>query len=87
MTIEEALAELTANKKQVRFKRLLAVCENFFSAPRVSGSHHIFKTKWAGDPRINLQSVKGKAKSYQVEQVIEALQKLRQLQAAETVKE
>lgn len=87
MTIEEALAELTSNKKQVRFNRLLAVCENFFGAARVSGSHHIFKTKWAGDPRINLQNAKGKAKSYQVEQVIEALQKLRQMQTEEAVKE
>jgi len=41
----------------------------------MKGSHHIWKTPWKGDPRINLQEVKGRAKPYQVEQVIDALQK------------
>ena len=36
----------------------------------------IFKTPWVGDPRINIQNDKGKAKPYQVRQVLLAIQKL-----------
>jgi hypothetical protein len=39
-------------------------------------SHAIFKTPWIGDPRINIQDDKGKAKAYQVRQVLSAIEKL-----------
>ncbi len=39
-------------------------------------SHAIFKTPWVGDPRINIQDDKGKAKAYQVRQVLLAIDKL-----------
>jgi len=48
-------------------------------AREISGSHHIFKMPWSGDPRLNLQPDKGKAKPYQVEQVITALKRLKEL--------
>jgi len=35
---------------------------------------------WPGDPGLNLQSEKGKAKAYQVEQVIAASKKLEGVQ-------
>jgi hypothetical protein len=41
-----------------------------------TGSHLIYKTPWQGDPRINVQNHKGKAKAYQVKQVLLALEKL-----------
>jgi hypothetical protein len=67
--------------KQVTFSVLLKICEQFFGNYRVSGSHHIFKTPWQGDPRINLQKGKGKnAKPYQVRQVPNALRKLKELE-------
>jgi hypothetical protein len=73
--IEEAIAEIDG--KQVRFARLKAICERFFGAPRTKGSHHIFKTPWPGDPRINIQEDKsGKAKPYQIKQVVAALRRL-----------
>jgi hypothetical protein len=34
------------------------------------------KTPWVGDPRINIQDDKGKAKAYQVRQVLLAIEKL-----------
>jgi hypothetical protein len=34
------------------------------------------KTPWQGDPRINIQNHKGKAKAYQVKQVLIAIEKL-----------
>jgi hypothetical protein len=56
------------------------VCQENFGNPRIGGSHHIFKTPWPGDPRINLQEVKGYAKPYQVDQVVEALRRLQEMQ-------
>lgn len=65
------------NSKNVRFTRLISLCQNYFGKPRIAGSHHIFRTPWAGDPRINLQKDKaGKAKPYQIQQVIRALERL-----------
>jgi len=63
-----------------RFSRLLTICETFFGTPRIAGSHHVFKTPWVGDPRINLQPSKGEAKPYQVRQVIRALERLQSIQ-------
>jgi hypothetical protein len=52
----------------------LKVAEHYFGEPRISGSQHIFKTPWAGDPRINLQKAKGRdAKPYQVRQLLAAI--------------
>ena len=39
-------------------------------------SHRIYRTPWPGDPRVNVQNAKGKAKPYQVRQVIKAIEKL-----------
>ena len=78
--ILNAIAELE-EAKQARFSQLLKICEQFFGNYRVSGSHHIFKTPWQGDPRINLQKGKDKkAKPYQVQQVLNALRKLKELE-------
>lgn len=63
----------------VRFSDLIKVCTEYFGQPRQSGtSHVIFKTPWTGDPRINIQNAKGKAKAYQVKQVLLAIDKLEQ---------
>ncbi|WP_084125777.1 toxin HicA [Demequina sp. NBRC 110054] len=61
----------------VRYDDLFKVCEANFGAPRQSGtSHAVFKTPWQGDPRVNIQNSKGRAKGYQVRQVLKALEKL-----------
>jgi hypothetical protein len=65
------------NPKGVRFNDLKKVCEHYFGQPRQSGtSHCVFKTPWPGDPRVNIQNDKGKAKAYQVRQVLIAIEKL-----------
>jgi hypothetical protein len=75
--IDEIIASMTQNPKGVRFTDLCKVCDHFFGEPRQStGSHRVYKTPWQGDPRINIQNDKGKAKSYQVKQVLLALEKL-----------
>ncbi|HKZ02176.1 MAG TPA: hypothetical protein VJ180_08050 [Pyrinomonadaceae bacterium] len=60
------------------FGERVRLCREYFGRERIKGSHHIFKTPWPGDPRINLQEVRGKAKSYQVDQVIAALERLKE---------
>jgi hypothetical protein len=63
----------------VSFAELVNVCEEHFGQPRHSGgSHVIFKTPWPGDPRVNIQNDKGKAKAYQVRQVLLAIDKLKE---------
>ena len=34
------------------------------------------RVPWQGDPRVNIQNKNGKAKSYQVKQVLKAIEKL-----------
>jgi hypothetical protein len=74
--IAKILKEMKANPKGIRFAELQKVCEHYFGEPRQSGSSHcIYKTPWAGDPRVNIQNHKGKAKPYQVKQVLLAIEK------------
>jgi len=76
-SIEFILRRMRENPSDVRFEELSRVCERYFGAPRrSSGSHRIFKTPWIGDPRINVQNDRGRAKAYQVRQVLSAIDKL-----------
>ena len=75
--IADILQNMKRNPKNVRFVDLCKVCEHNFGDPRKSGSsHRVYKTPWQGDPRINIQNSKGKAKAYQVKQVLLAIEKL-----------
>ncbi len=75
--IKETIASLAENPKDVRFTDLCMVCDYYFGKPRQkSTSHRIYKMPWQGDPRVNIQNDKGKAKSYQVRQVLRAIEKL-----------
>ncbi|MDD5191046.1 MAG: hypothetical protein PHE50_08405 [Dehalococcoidales bacterium] len=67
---------MRANSQNVRFNDLRKVCETYFGKPRTAGSHVIFDTKWQGIPNINIQSDNGKAKAYQVRQVLKAIDRL-----------
>jgi hypothetical protein len=75
--IDDILAQMKQNPRDVRFSDLCKVCDHFFGKPRQSGSsHRIYKTPWQGDPRINIQNHKGKAKAYQMKQVLLAIERL-----------
>lgn len=68
---------MRGNPRNVRYADLFKVCEHFYGPARNSGSSHaVFKTPWAGDPRVNIQNDHGKAKEYQVRQVLAAIRKL-----------
>lgn len=75
--IGEKLKQFRSNPKNVKFAELCKVCEHYFGKPRQSGSsHRVYKTPWQGDPRVNIQNDKGKAKAYQVKQVLKAIERL-----------
>lgn len=76
--IEKLLERMQAAPASVRFNDLRQVCEHHFGAARQSGtSHAVYKTPWRGDPRVNIQNDKGKAKVHQVRQVLAAIEKLK----------
>lgn len=78
---KKILDHMRREPTNIRFSDLFKVCEEFFGKPRQSGtSHTIFKTPWFGDPRVNIQDDKGKAKAYQVRQVLLAIDKLKEQQ-------
>ena len=65
------------NPKTVSYRDLCLACDFYFGEARQSGSsHRIYKTPWPGDPQVNIQNDKGKAKAYQVRQVLRAIERL-----------
>ncbi len=76
-SIEKLLIQMRNEPANVSFNDLRKACQTYFGKPRHDGSSHaIFKTPWPGDPRVNIQNAKGKAKPYQVKQVLQAINKL-----------
>lgn len=76
-SVAKILAAMRANPRNVDYSDLFRLCEHFFGPARnTGGSHAIFKTPWPGNPRVNIQNDHGKAKPYQVRQVLQAIEKL-----------
>ena len=75
-SIESIIREIIRDPNNIRFTDLCKVCEYYFGQGRQQSTHIIYKTPWVGDPRINIQNDKGKAKTYQVKQVLKAIEKL-----------
>ena len=75
--VADILESMRESPPNVRFADLCRVCEAFFGKPRQSGtSHRVYRTPWQGNPRVNIQGVKGRAKAYQVRQVLKAIERL-----------
>jgi predicted DCC family thiol-disulfide oxidoreductase YuxK len=75
--VAKIVKQMRGNPQYVRFNDLCRVCEYYFGELRQkSSSHRIYRTHWQGDPRINIQDDNGKAKAYQVRQVLRAIEKL-----------
>ncbi|MBF2056186.1 MAG: toxin HicA [Cyanobacterium sp. T60_A2020_053] len=78
--IEKLLIEIRKNPQNVKFNDLAKICDHYFGKPRQQGtSHRVYKTPWQGDPRVNIQEKNGKAKVYQVKQVLEAIIKMEEM--------
>ena len=68
---------METNPKGVGFVDLCKICNHYFGDARQEGSSHcVYKTPWKGDPRVNIQNDKGNAKTYQVKQVLKAIERL-----------
>ena len=75
--VEDIVEQMRRNPKGIRFADACRVCDHYFGEPRQKGSsHRVYKTPWQGDPRVNIQNAKGKAKAYQVKQVLRAIERL-----------
>jgi len=75
--VEDIVEQMRRNPKDIRFSDACRVCDHYFGQPRQrSTSHRVYKTAWHGDPRVNIQNAKGKAKAYQVRQVLKAIERL-----------
>jgi hypothetical protein len=68
------LASMRENPKNVRFADACKVADHYFGKPTQRGSsHRVWKMSWPGDPRVNMQEGRGKAKAYQVRQLLAAI--------------
>ncbi|TDG12888.1 toxin HicA [Seongchinamella unica] len=75
--IDSIVTKMRRSPRGIRFNELSLVCEHYFGPPRQKGSSHkVYKTPWRGNPRVNIQNHRGKAKAYQVRQVLEAIERL-----------
>lgn len=75
--IARNVESFSKNPKGVRLADLSKVCDYYFGKPRQkSTSHRVYKMPWQGNPRVNIQNDNGEAKSYQVKQVLKAIEKL-----------
>jgi hypothetical protein len=75
-SIGDLVKAMRRNQQNVAYDDLYKVCVHYFGKPRQEGtSHAVFKMPWPGDPRVNIQNDKGKAKAYQVRQVLKAIDK------------
>ena len=76
--VEDIVAAMRRNPKNIRFSDLCLVCDHYFGTARQKGtSHRTYRMPWGGDPRVNIQNEKGKGKAYQVGQVLKAIEKLK----------
>jgi hypothetical protein len=75
-SVEKIEQKARKSPKSLSFAEACDLAEAYFGPAREgSGSHvAIYKMPWQGDPRINLQEANGgKAKEYQVKQLIKAI--------------
>ena len=79
-TIDKIVTAMREAPQNMRYADLAKVCEHYFGQARQQGtSHAVYRTPWKGDPRVNIQrSDSGKAKAYQVRQVLAAIKRLKE---------
>ncbi|MEI6262119.1 MAG: type II toxin-antitoxin system HicA family toxin [Deltaproteobacteria bacterium] len=74
MRKQKLLQKLLSGTKNVRFSEALACAESFgFQLDRVNGGHHILIHPQIPE-LLNLQDFKGKAKPYQIKQMLQLIE-------------
>jgi hypothetical protein len=81
-SVDKLESKARSSPASLSFTDAVKLTTSYFGEPRSgSGSHvAIFKMPWQGDPRINLQNKDGKAKPYQVTQILKAIDRLKEEQ-------
>ena len=75
MKKSKLLRKLLSGSKNVRFSEATQVAEAFgFRLDRITGNHHIFIHPDVPE-LLNLQNVKGKAKPYQIKQLLKIIER------------
>ena len=75
MTKRKLLQKLLSGSKNIRFSEAISCAESFgFQLDRISSSHHIYKHPNVPE-FLNLQNVKGKAKPYQIKQLLQIIER------------
>ena len=75
MKRRKLLQKLLSGSKNIRFSEATTCAESFgFRLDRMNGSHHIFVHPDVPE-LVSLQDVKGKAKPYQVKQLLEIIER------------
>jgi hypothetical protein len=84
--LDDLIEQMRSSPHNVRYADACTVANAFFGKPRQQGtSHRVWKMPWAGDPRVNMQGDKGgRAKTYQVQQLLSAIDRWRAEQAKKT---
>jgi hypothetical protein len=74
MKKQKLLKKLLSGSRNIRFSEAVACAEAFgFTLKNISGSHHVFVHP--GIPELlNLQNVEGKAKPYQIRQLLQLVE-------------
>jgi len=68
------LKKILSGSRNIRFSEAVSCAEMFgFRLDRIQGSHHIFVHPHIPE-LINLQNVKGKAKPYQIKQLLQIIE-------------
>ena len=74
MKKQKLLHKLLSGTQNIRFSEVVVCAKTFgFKLDRINGSHHIFVHPETPE-LLNLQNVKGKAKPYQVRQLLQLIE-------------
>jgi len=75
MNSRKLLQKALSSPANLRFREICALASAFgFRLSRVSGSHHVFVHPGVRE-LVNLQDVRGKAKPYQVKQLLDLVER------------
>ncbi len=75
MKKRKLLQKLLSDSKNIRFGEACACAEAFgFGLSRINGSHHIYVHPEIPE-LVNLQNVGGKAKAYQIKQLLQIIER------------
>lgn len=80
MKLEKLIEKAKNSPNNLRYSELEKICDKYFVKTDQRGtSHQVYKTPWAGDPRVNIQEGKnGMAKVYQINQILKAIKKIQE---------